>query len=73
MLVTRRVNEGASEERLMAPRGQCRVLSLPPLRIGLLANAQWPVIEQLKTFLGESFQGSELVSGCVKPKLFRNR
>jgi hypothetical protein len=32
-----------------------------------------PVIEQVKIFLGESFQDSELVSACVKPKLFRNR
>lgn len=32
-----------------------------------------PVIEQLKVFLGESFQYSELISACVKPKLFRNR
>jgi hypothetical protein len=32
-----------------------------------------PVIEQLKTFLGERFQVSESVAVCVKPKLFRNR
>jgi predicted AlkP superfamily phosphohydrolase/phosphomutase/predicted Zn-dependent protease len=32
-----------------------------------------PVIEQLKVFLGENFQDSELVSACVIPKLFRNR
>ena len=32
-----------------------------------------PVIEQLKTFLGERFQVSESVADCVKPKLFRNR
>jgi predicted AlkP superfamily phosphohydrolase/phosphomutase/tetratricopeptide (TPR) repeat protein len=32
-----------------------------------------PVIEQLRVFLGENFQDSELVSACVKPKLFRNR
>jgi hypothetical protein len=32
-----------------------------------------PVVEQLKAFLGESFQDSEFVSACVKPKLFRNR
>jgi predicted AlkP superfamily phosphohydrolase/phosphomutase/tetratricopeptide (TPR) repeat protein len=32
-----------------------------------------PVIEQLNVFLGENFQDSELVSACVKPKLFRNR
>jgi len=32
-----------------------------------------PVIEQLKTFLGERFHVSESVAVCVKPKLFRNR
>ncbi len=31
-----------------------------------------PVIEQLKTLLGERFQVSESVAACVKPKLFRN-
>jgi hypothetical protein len=49
MLVTRRVNEGASEEGSTASRGQCRVLSLPPLRFGLLANALWPKATMLVT------------------------
>jgi hypothetical protein len=43
MLVTRRVNEEASEIHAMTPRGQCRVLSLPPSRFGLLAKARVPV------------------------------
>ena len=49
MLVTRRVNEEASEIHATTPRGQCRVLSLPPSRFGLLAKALWPTATMLVT------------------------